>query len=78
RQTGWLVKEHSVNALAAALTEAAASRPRAAEFGVNARKWVEGRFGIDAMCKSYATVYRELAGSTAAAHFPSHRDTVDG
>ncbi|MDE2110138.1 MAG: glycosyltransferase family 4 protein [Alphaproteobacteria bacterium] len=78
RQTGWLVKEHSINALASALTEAAANRSRAAEFGANARKWVEGRFGIDAMCKGYAAVYRELAGSTAAAHFPPYPDAVDG
>ena len=62
-RTGWLVRKHSVAALAAALAEAAASRPRAAELGANARKWVEARFGVDTMCKSYAAVYRELAGS---------------
>ena len=62
-RTGWLVREHSVGALAAALAEASASRPRAAELGVAARKWVEARFGIDVMCKAYGAVYRELARS---------------
>jgi len=62
RSTGWLVREDSITALAAALAEASASRPRAAEFGVAARQWVEGKFGIDTMCKNYAAVYRELAG----------------
>jgi glycosyltransferase involved in cell wall biosynthesis len=60
RQTGWLVKEGSVAALAAALAEAAASRKQAAEFGRAARAWVEPRFGIDDMCKRYAVVYRDL------------------
>jgi glycosyltransferase involved in cell wall biosynthesis len=75
RLTGWLVREHSVDALAAALAEAGASRPRAAELGVAARNWVEGKFGIDAMCESYAAVYRELAegraGSRRAATAPT-------
>jgi glycosyltransferase involved in cell wall biosynthesis len=65
RRTGWLVREHSVDGLAAALAEASASRPRAAELGVAARNWVEGKFGIDAMCKSYAALYRDLAGGAA-------------
>jgi glycosyltransferase involved in cell wall biosynthesis len=65
RHTGWLVREHSVDALAAALAEVSASRPRATEFGINARNWVEGKFGIDTMCKSYAALYRELAGGAA-------------
>ena len=67
-RTGWLVREHSVGALAAALAEASASRLRAAERGVAARKWVEARFGIDTMCKSYAAVYRDLAGARANFH----------
>ena len=66
RQTGWLVREHSVDALAAALAQAGASRPHAAELGINARKWVEAGFGIEPMCKSYAAVYRELAGAAPA------------
>ncbi|MDE2133797.1 MAG: glycosyltransferase [Alphaproteobacteria bacterium] len=67
RRTGWLVRDHTVDALAAALAEAAASRSQAAELGINARAWMEARFGIDAMCKSYAVVYRELAGGAATA-----------
>jgi len=65
RRTGWLVREHTADALAAALTEASASRPRAVELGVAARNWVEGRFDIETMCKSYAALYRELAGGAA-------------
>jgi glycosyltransferase involved in cell wall biosynthesis len=61
RQTGWLVREHAVDALAAAMREAGANRKRAAELGINARKWVKAKFGIDAMCAGYASVYRELA-----------------
>jgi glycosyltransferase involved in cell wall biosynthesis len=68
RQTGWLVREHSVDALVAAVAEAGASRPHAAELGINARNWVEDKFGIDAMCKSYAAVYREFAGGRANSH----------
>jgi glycosyltransferase involved in cell wall biosynthesis len=68
RRTGWLVREHSANALAAALAEASASRPQAAELGVAARNWVEDKFGVDAMCKHYAAVYRELAGGCAISH----------
>jgi glycosyltransferase involved in cell wall biosynthesis len=64
RRTGWLVREDSVSALAAALTAASASRIRAAELGVAARNWVESKFGIDAMCKSYAAIYREFATAT--------------
>ncbi len=65
RRTGWLVREHSVNTLAAAMAEASASRPRAAELGVAARNWVEGKYDIDTMCKGYAALYRELAGGAA-------------
>jgi glycosyltransferase involved in cell wall biosynthesis len=64
-RTGWLVRVHSVDALAAALAEAGASRLWAAELGFAARNWVEARFGIYAMCKGYAAVYRELAGGAA-------------
>jgi glycosyltransferase involved in cell wall biosynthesis len=64
-RTGWLVREHSVDGLAAALAEASASRPRAAELGVAARNWVEGKFGIETMCKAYAALYRDLAGGAA-------------
>ena len=68
RRTGWLVGEHSVDALAAALAEASANRPRTAELGAAARNWVEDRFSIGAMCKSYAAVYRELAERRGNSH----------
>ena len=61
-RTGWLVRDHTVEALAAALAQAKASRARAAEFGTAAREWVVSRFGIDGMCKGYADVYKELTG----------------
>jgi glycosyltransferase involved in cell wall biosynthesis len=58
--TGWLLREHSVDALAQAMAEAAVGRSRAAEMGVAARHWVESRLTIEAMCKGYGVVYREL------------------
>lgn len=62
-RTGWLAPEDSVAALAAALIEAGSSRARAAEFGLNARAAAESKFAIEAMCRNYAPVYRELAGA---------------
>ncbi len=61
RRTGWLVQEHSVDGLAAALAEAAADRPRVAEFGAEARRRAETRFRVENMCEAYGIVYRELA-----------------
>lgn len=83
RLTGWLVREHTVEALAAAVIEASASRALATQFGIAAREWVVSRFGIDDMCKAYANVYKELTegrpntqlislrsnGATNGAHF---------
>ena len=60
RRTGWLVSEDSIAGLAAAMAEAAASRPHAAELGLNARDRVQSRFDIATMCRAYAAVYREL------------------
>ena len=61
RRTGWLVREHSVDGLAAALAEAATDRARAAEFGAEARRRAETKFRIENMCEAYGAVYRELA-----------------
>jgi glycosyltransferase involved in cell wall biosynthesis len=61
RRTGWLAKEDSVDGIAAVVAEATANRRQAAEFGRRAREWVESRFGIDGMYKSYAAIYQELA-----------------
>jgi glycosyltransferase involved in cell wall biosynthesis len=63
-RTGWLVREHTAEALAAALAEAAADRRRLAAFGAAARDWVASRFGIDSMCKGYAAVYKALRASS--------------
>ena len=67
RRTGWLVRDDSVSALAATLAEASASRLRTAEFGIEARKCVQLKFGIDNMCRSYAAVYERLTGDTSGA-----------
>ena len=59
-RTGWLVREDTVGAFAAAVAEASADRARAAEYGVRAREWVDPAFGIDRMCMGYAAVYRDV------------------
>jgi glycosyltransferase involved in cell wall biosynthesis len=61
RRTGWLVRQHTVEALAAALAEAAADRPRAAAFGVEARRLAVAKFRVESMCEAYGALYRELA-----------------
>ena len=61
RRTGWLVREHTVDALAAALAEAAADRARAAAFGAEARRRAETMFRVETVCEAYGAVYRELA-----------------
>ena len=60
RRTGWLVREDTVGAFAAAVAEAGADRARAAEYGIKAREWVDPAFGIDRMCTEYAAVYRDV------------------
>lgn len=60
RQTGWLTHTETAAGLAALLAEAAADRARLVQMGVAARRWVEARFGLDAMCAGYANVYGEL------------------
>jgi len=58
--TGWLVRNDTPEAWAAAVREAGASRDLAAQYGLQARAWVEPRFDIDTMCKRYAVVYSAL------------------
>jgi len=65
RRTGWLVKEDSIGAWTAALSEASADRPRAAALGIQARQWVNATFGIETMCRQYASVYANLATGVA-------------
>ena len=67
RRTGWLVREHSAEGLAAALAEAAADRARATEFGAEARRRAETKFRVETMCEAYGAVYRELAAGAPAA-----------
>jgi glycosyltransferase involved in cell wall biosynthesis len=66
RRSGWLVREDTIDAWAATLAEACASRAQAAEFGLQARKWVDLKFGIDTMCKRYAAVYAALTSNGTA------------
>lgn len=56
-ETGWLVREPTVQALAAALTTASADFERAAAFGANARAFIEQEGTIEAMCRGYARIY---------------------
>jgi glycosyltransferase involved in cell wall biosynthesis len=60
RSTGWLVRDDTANAWAAAVRDAGASRDLAAQYGLQARAWVETRFDIDTMCKRYGVVYSAL------------------
>lgn len=60
-QTGWLVHEPSVQALAAALATASADFGRAAALGANARAFIDQEGRIEDMCRAYARVYAELS-----------------
>lgn len=66
RRTGWLVREHTAEALAAALKAAAADRARAAQFGVAARQRAAAKFEVEGMCKAYGAVYWQLAAGAFA------------
>jgi glycosyltransferase involved in cell wall biosynthesis len=61
RETGWLVRDDSVEALAAALREASGSKERAGLFGEQGRISVEQHCRVEAMCDGYAQIYAELA-----------------
>jgi glycosyltransferase involved in cell wall biosynthesis len=61
--TGWLVRERTPEALAAAMAEAAASRPETARRGKAARAFVERDCRIEGMAAGYAAVYRALAAT---------------
>jgi glycosyltransferase involved in cell wall biosynthesis len=64
-RTGWLVRETSVEALAARLAEASASREHAAVLGANARRFIERECRIETMCRAYAEIYAELGGAVS-------------
>ena len=76
-QTGWLVRDHSVGALAARIAEASASRERAAALGVNARRFVEQHCRIEDMCAAYGRVYADVLenrrGESASRPEPSRK-----
>ena len=65
RSTGWLVREDTPEAWADAVRQAGASRNLAAQYGLEARRWVESRFDIDTMCKRYGVVYSALTETAA-------------
>jgi glycosyltransferase involved in cell wall biosynthesis len=87
-RTGWLVRESSVEALAARLFEASADRRRAAALGANGRAFIDQECRIEDMCRGYARAYLELdenarsATSNAAArhagcvHQPHSQDST--
>jgi glycosyltransferase involved in cell wall biosynthesis len=60
-ERGWLVRERTPEALAAAMREAAADRARAVQMGLVARAFVEAECSVEAMCRQYGAIYRELA-----------------
>ncbi len=62
-ETGWLVRERTAEALANAMTEAAADRERASVFGRAGRAFVDSRCRIETMCSGYRAVYEELAAA---------------
>ncbi len=66
-RTGWLVRDHSAEGLAAAMAMASADRAQVAAFGAEARRWVETRFDLDHMCKAYSAVYSGLGHKAADA-----------
>jgi glycosyltransferase involved in cell wall biosynthesis len=63
-ETGWLVRERTVAALAAAMCDAASDRPRARLRGEAARAFVDREHRVERMCEGYGRVYAALAGSS--------------
>jgi glycosyltransferase involved in cell wall biosynthesis len=60
-ETGWLVRDRSAVALAAAMRAACVDRARVAEMGRAARARVLAEHRVETMCAGYARVYAELA-----------------
>ncbi|GAJ30300.1 glycosyltransferase family 4 protein [Acidomonas methanolica] len=58
--TGWLVRRHNVEALAATLAQVAVSQAEAARLGIAARAFIEREGRIETMCEGYATAYATL------------------
>jgi glycosyltransferase involved in cell wall biosynthesis len=62
-ETGWLIRERSVAALAAGLAAASSDPARAAILGGKARAFVAADATIDAMCRGYGRAYAALFGN---------------
>jgi len=59
-ETGWVTRDSSVEALAAAISEAASDPQEAAKRGANARALVEKEFSIERTCLEYGRVYEGI------------------
>jgi glycosyltransferase involved in cell wall biosynthesis len=66
RRTGWLVPPGNSTALANALAEVFADRPRAANIGKAAREFVLPRFGVDGYVSTVVGLYDRLLRERAA------------
>jgi glycosyltransferase involved in cell wall biosynthesis len=67
-RSGWLVRNDSPEGLADALNEVAHDRDALQRCGIEARNRVEKVFTVEAMCKKYAAVYRELIDGAGRAN----------
>jgi glycosyltransferase involved in cell wall biosynthesis len=65
-ETGWLVPAEAPEALADALADALARPAEAKRRGDNARRWAEGRLGIDAMTRAHEAFYLRAVRGAAA------------
>jgi glycosyltransferase involved in cell wall biosynthesis len=65
-QTGWLAANRSVEALAAAMIDAASDRARARYRGQQARAFVTQRYTRTAMLAQYQSVYERLTEESRA------------
>jgi glycosyltransferase involved in cell wall biosynthesis len=59
-ETGWLVRERSVDALAARMREASADVARAKAMGDAARRFVDAEHRVERMCEGYGAAYASL------------------
>jgi glycosyltransferase involved in cell wall biosynthesis len=59
-ETGWLVHEQRVEALASRMREAASDVGRAKIMGAAARRFVDAEHRIERMCEGYGAAYSSL------------------
>ncbi len=59
-ETGWLVRDRTAGALAAAMRDASGDRDRARRMGAAARRFVDACCRIEAMCDGYGRAYASL------------------